>query len=74
MAFLDAGIKIDESGNFSFVSNQARYHRFITLLKRWDIKDANGKIVEAIPETAEKLAPAVLGVIVSELDKALKTE
>ena len=74
LVFLDSGVKFDENGGLSFVSNQSRYTRFVTLLKRWTFKDEEGKEVAATAENAEKLDPILSAVIVSELEKALKTE
>lgn len=74
LVFLDSGVKFDDNGILSFVSNQSRYTRFVTLLKRWTFKDEEGKDVAATAENAERLDPTLSAVIVSELEKALKAE
>lgn len=74
LIFLDSGIKFDENGNVSFVSNQARFTRFVTLLKRWSFVDNSGNEIPATESNAELLAPSVSSVIIQQLEEALKTE
>lgn len=72
LVFLDSGVKFDDNGTLSFVSNQSRFTRFVTLLKRWSFQDESGKPVPASFENAEMLDPGLSAVIVGQLEKALK--
>ena len=71
LIFLDAGVKFDEKGQLSFVTNQSRFTRFVTLLKRWTFKDSDGNDIPATSENAEKLVAPIVSVIISELEKSL---
>lgn len=71
MLFLDAGLRVDGEGNLSIVSNQLKYTRLFTLLKRWTFEDETGKTIPATKDSLDALVPIVCDTIASELGKAL---
>ena len=61
-------IETDEEGNRRFNNKKYKELRLQTLIKDWDVKDANDKVVKPTPEKIRQIAPSIAEMILEEYD------
>ena len=67
----DGALAINQDGNYMLSVNQIRLKRVVRLLKSWNLKDGNGKVVPVSEENIEKLNPVVAYTLSYALENAL---
>lgn len=67
----DLALAMESDGSFSMSINQVRMDRFARLLKKWNLKDENGKVVAANRQNVEILNPQIAFFLVGLLEERL---
>jgi len=67
---LSAALKVVDGG-LQLDPTLLRYERFCTLIKSWDFKDENGKVLEVTRQNINALDPDIANFIIEKLEEKL---
>ena len=65
----NGAIETDEEGERRFNNKKYKEARLLRLIKDWDVKDKDDKVIKPTPERIQSLAPSVAETILDEYDK-----